>query len=167
MKQQTVPKNQKSYSMENLAREKKCDLIKSRIYIRWGEKCFFCRLNYETTRILKNNPMATLEFSQVFFFVFDKDTPLADTEFTVAADTVYKIESAGIGGAKGSIFLRNDFGNPDIEKTTKIATLFTSIGDNDYRPSPLPYSLPAGFTGNLFLEGEGVATVSIVEYNIV
>jgi hypothetical protein len=111
--------------------------------------------------------MATLAFSQALLYVFDKNTALVDRTFTVPADTVYKIESAGIGGTKGSIFLRNDFGNPDDPDTTKIATLFTSIGDNNYAPSPLPFTLPAGFTGNLFLDGEGVATVSIIEYDIV
>ena len=107
--------------------------------------------------------MADLQFSQVILYTFNKANPQT---ITVPSGKIYKIESAGIGGTNGAIFLRTNFGSPVVPDSTRVAIIFTTVGDDNFS-SPLPYWLPAGFTGNLYADTENVATVSITEYLVV
>lgn len=110
--------------------------------------------------------MAQLVFSQVIVYTFDKS---AAQNITVPGGKVWKIESAGIGGTNGAIFLRTTV---LTVADVKIAILFSSIGDDDFS-SPLPYWLPADFSGNFYTETANVAeptvtaaSISITEYDI-
>ena len=81
---------------------------------------------------------------------------------TIPSGSVWKIESAGVGGTKGTIYLRKDLLNNQnvLVPNTKIAILFSSIGDEDYS-SVLPFWLPAGFVGTIYNDSLETACVSI------
>ncbi|CAN5355285.1 hypothetical protein BH09BAC5_BH09BAC5_12680 [soil metagenome] len=72
----------------------------------------------------------TLGFSQVIVTSLDQGI---DSIITIPAGRIWKIESAGIGGTNGVIYLKKN-------ATDKIAILFSSIGNDDYS-SPLPFWL--------------------------
>lgn len=86
---------------------------------------------------------------------------------TIPSGSIWKIESAGVGGTKGTIYLRKDLLNNKNEMVpnTKIAILFSSIGDEDYS-SVLPFWLPAGFVGTIYNDSLETACVSISVYTI-
>jgi hypothetical protein len=115
--------------------------------------------------------MTQLEFSQVIVYTFDKS---AAQSITVPSGKVWKIESAGLGGSNGSIFLRTTV---LTVADTRIAILFSTIRNDDFS-SPLPYWLPENFTGSLYTDTADATTpdssipptaasVSISEYDIV
>ena len=80
---------------------------------------------------------------------------------TVPSGCVWKVESAGVGGTNGAIYLlKGTLPDPD-----KIAILATSIGDDDYA-AQLPYWLEENFAGYLSNESNYQGSVSITEYAI-
>ena len=115
--------------------------------------------------------MSQLEFSQVIVYTFDKS---AAQNISVPSGKVWKIESAGIGGTNGSIFLRTTvLSVADV----RIAILFSTIKNDDFS-SPMPYWLAAGFSGSLYSDTADATTadgsipptsasVSITEYTII
>lgn len=101
-----------------------------------------------------------LDFSQVILITINANTTTGSV-LTVPSDCVWKIESAGVGGTNGAIYLLQDFGvSPPPEK---IAIIGTTIGDDDYA-SNLPYWLPSGFTARFQNESGYTGSVSITEY---
>ncbi|MBI3509763.1 MAG: hypothetical protein HY064_03800 [Bacteroidetes bacterium] len=104
--------------------------------------------------------MATYEltFNRVFILTL---APNTDSSIAVPSGYVWKIESVGIGGTKGVVYLKSSSSSDD-----KIAILFSSIGDDDYA-SPLPFWLGETFTGGFFRNESGFkGSVSITEYFI-
>jgi hypothetical protein len=102
--------------------------------------------------------MSTFEltFSRVIVTTL---TPNTDSSFTVPSGYVWKIESAGIAGTNGVVYLKSN-------SNEKIAILFSSINRNDYS-SPLPYWLNDAFSSGKFLnESNFPGSVSITEYFI-
>lgn len=77
--------------------------------------------------------------------------------FTVTSGKIWKIESVGIGGSKGAVYLRKG--------TDKIAILFSTIQDNDYG-SQLPFWLDDTFAGDFVNDSNDAASVCITEWNI-
>lgn len=102
----------------------------------------------------------TPEFSQVFLTQLAPGATSPD--FTVPADKIWKIESAGIGGTKGAIYLNSGTG---VTLKT-VAIIFSTISDNDYGVH-LPFTLPAGFVGSIKNDSNNDALVSITEYELV
>jgi hypothetical protein len=113
--------------------------------------------------------MRTLEFSQVINYTFDKS---AAQSITVPSGKVWKIESAGLGGTNGAVFLRTTvLSVPDV----RIAILFSTIKSDDFS-SPFPYWLNENFTGSFYTDTADAtvdasipptaASVSITEYNV-
>jgi hypothetical protein len=103
------------------------------------------------------------EISDVLLYTINPGDALSISAIPVK--TVWKIESAGIGNTKGAIYLRTDVVN-DLSVTvpnTKIAILFSTIGDDDYS-SPLPFWLPPGFVGTILNDSTDTASVSITVY---
>jgi hypothetical protein len=105
-------------------------------------------------------PTYELTFSKVIMKIVSP-SPATATAVIVPAGCVWKIESAGIGGTNGAIFLLNN-ASPDPEK---IAILATSIGDDDYA-APLPYWLEENFSGYFSNESSYKGSVSITEFVI-
>jgi len=99
-----------------------------------------------------------LQFNQVIIFTMDGLTP---QPFTVPANKVWKIESAGSGYYSSTVYMRDASANI-------LALLYSS--DANYRVN-LPYWLPSGFTGDFYRSGNvpsgPKSTVSIIEFNIV
>src|ERR1041385_6242646 len=98
--------------------------------------------------------MPVLVFNRVVLFNL---FPGTDVSVTIPSTAVWKIESAGIGGTKGVIYLK-------ANATDKIAILFSSIGEDEYA-APLPFWLGDTFTGG-YLRNESAfqGSVSITEY---
>ena len=106
-----------------------------------------------------------LLFSQIILIVVDGNTT-TPVLYTVPAGCVWKIESAGVAGSNGTIYLMQDYGtSPPAPAPDKIAILATSIGEDDYA-SQLPYWLPTGFTARFRNESGFKGSVSITEYVI-
>ena len=99
--------------------------------------------------------------SDVLLYTIDPGDFLDITSGLIPSGTIWKIESAGIGGTKGAIYLRKNLTNPN----TKIAILFSTFGDDDYS-SPLPFWLPSGFVGTIFNDSTDSACVSITVYTL-
>ena len=95
----------------------------------------------------------TLSFSRVITTLVNSN--IDSDPFTVPADCVWKIESAGVGGTNGAIYL--------LQGSDKIAILATTIGDDDYA-SPLPFWLEASFAGKFRNESNYKGVISITEY---
>lgn len=100
--------------------------------------------------------MASLNFSQVLLFTFDKTNPL---QVQLASGKVYCIESIGIAGANGTIYLQDNNTTPD-----NLAILFTTIDADDFAAA-MPFWLPPGFDGWLFNDSAYKCAVSVREYD--
>ncbi len=99
--------------------------------------------------------MATLNFNKVYVNIIPADTSI---NFTVTSGKIWKIESVGIGGTKGAVYLKVG--------VTNIAILFSTIQDNDYG-SLLPYWLDDTVVGGQFVnDSNNAASVCITEWNI-
>lgn len=99
--------------------------------------------------------MSTLTFNAVFVNTIPADSSLA---FTVNSGKIWKIESVGIGGTKGAVYLKK---GADL-----VAILFSTIQDNDYG-SQLPFWLDDTVSGEFVNDSNNGASVSITEWNIV
>jgi hypothetical protein len=101
--------------------------------------------------------MPVPDFTQVILIelAVGEELPVA-----VPTDRIWKIESAGIAGANGTLFLRNNETEPE-----SISILFSTIDNNDYG-SVLPFWLPEGFTGNVLNDSRFKAALSITEYAV-
>jgi hypothetical protein len=108
-----------------------------------------------------------LELSEVRVETINPGKFLDIDSGAIASGKIWKIESAGVGGTKGTIYLRQDLLNNQNEMVpnTKIAILFSSIGDEDYS-SVLPFWLPAGFVGTIYNDSLETACVSIAIYTL-
>ena len=98
----------------------------------------------------------TLSFSQVIVTTLDINTASA---FTVPADCIWKVESAGIAGTKGLIYLQDS-------SSHNLAILFSSFNNDDYG-APLPFWLSQGFAGSFMNASEFKSVISITEYVVV
>lgn len=100
----------------------------------------------------------TLQFNQVIVVILDLSNPFA---FTVPANKVWKIESAGSGYYSSTVYMRDAAAN-------RLATLYTNNRDDR---AQLPYWLPSGFAGDFIRFGNTSsapkATVSIIEFNVI
>ncbi|HTF04231.1 MAG TPA: hypothetical protein VK826_09395 [Bacteroidia bacterium] len=99
---------------------------------------------------------ASLNFSQVLLYTFDKLNP---QEITLGSGKALKIESIGISGSNGTVFLQNN-------AEENLAILFSTIDRNDYGAS-FPFWLPPGFDGFLFNDSNHTCAVSATEYDFV
>ncbi|HET6992923.1 MAG TPA: hypothetical protein VFJ43_16445, partial [Bacteroidia bacterium] len=81
--------------------------------------------------------MAVFAISDVRLETINPGDFLDITSTSIPTGQIWKIESAGIGGTKGALYLRKDLAEAD----TKIAILFSTIGEDNYS-SPLPFWLP-------------------------
>jgi hypothetical protein len=97
---------------------------------------------------------ASLTFSQIRLYMFDKPNP---AQITLGSGKALKIESIGISGANGTIFLQN-------AAEENLAILFSTIENNDYGAS-FPFWLPPGFDGFLFNDSNFNCAVSATEYD--
>ena len=98
--------------------------------------------------------MATLDFAEVIVVTIPSGQ---SSSINLDSGTVWKIESAGIGGTSGSVFLRNN-------ASEQVAMLFSSVNEHDYG-SPLPFWLNAGFQGSFLNDSSYSAAVSITRYS--
>ena len=103
-----------------------------------------------------------LDFSKAILVTIDSNA--TSNVYTVPADCIWKIESAGVGGTNGAIYLLQDHGTPP-PAPEKIAILGTTIGDDDYA-CKLPFWLESGFTARFQNESGYKGSVSITEYVI-
>lgn len=101
----------------------------------------------------------TPTFSQVILFQLNPGE--LSSPFTVTANTIWKIESVGIGGTKGAVYLTDSTNNAN-----NLAILFSSTSNDDYG-SRLPFTLPAGFTGKFRNDSLNKAIISVTEYQLV
>lgn len=97
---------------------------------------------------------ATLAFSRVVLFTFDKSTPQT---ILIPANKIFKIESVGVAGSNGSVFLQDNAQN-------NLAILFSTIDSNDFGAA-LPFWIPAGFDGFLYNDSAHKCAVSITEFD--
>lgn len=102
--------------------------------------------------------MATLTFAQVLLYTFDKANP---QPINLASDKVWKIDSIGIAGANGTVYLRDNSPVP-----VNLAILFSTIDKNDYG-AKMPFGIKPGFQGWLFNDSNHICAVSITEYDFV
>lgn len=100
----------------------------------------------------------TLEFSQILLHTFSKGESL---EIDLPSNKVWKIESIGIAGANGTVFLQDHAVTP-----VNLAILFSTIDKNDYGAN-MPFWIQAGFQGWLYNDSNHKCAVSITEYDIV
>jgi hypothetical protein len=100
--------------------------------------------------------MATMTFSQVQIINL---TPNAAVNINVDASTIWKIESAGLGGTKGTIYLLDDHITP-----RKIAMLYSSVDQDNYG-SPMPFWI-SDFDGKIVNESNFQGCVSVTVYSI-
>lgn len=100
----------------------------------------------------------TLEISQILLHTFNKANPL---EIDLPADKVWKIESIGIAGANGTVFLQDHAVAP-----VNLAILFSTIDKNDYG-AKMPFWIKPGFQGWLYNDSSHNCAVSITEYDVV
>ncbi len=99
--------------------------------------------------------MASLNFNKIYVNTIPADSFI---NFTVTSGKIWKIESVGIGGTKGAVYLKVGADN--------IAILFSTIQDNDYG-SQLPYWLDDTVVGGKFVnDSNNAASVCITEWNI-
>jgi hypothetical protein len=100
--------------------------------------------------------MASLNFNRIYINTIPADSFIL---FTVTSGKIWKIESVGIGGTKGAVYLR-------AATNDNIAILFSTIQDNDYG-SQLPYWLDDTAVSWKFVnDSNNVASVCITEWNI-
>jgi hypothetical protein len=99
--------------------------------------------------------MAELSFNKVYVLTVPADDAL---EFEVITGKIWKIESVGIGGPKGAVYLKRG--------TDNIAILFSTFQDNDYG-SKLPYWLDDTVSGEFVNDSNSAASVCITEWNVV
>ena len=85
-------------------------------------------------------------------------SPASPVGITVSTGTVWKIESAGVGGINGTVLLQDALNKP-------IAILYSSVDQNTYG-SPLPFWLEEGFTGSFKNDSKFMACVSVTIYTI-
>lgn len=104
--------------------------------------------------------MAELYFVEVQTFSVLKNASL---EITLDENTVWKIESAGIGGANGTLFL-NDHSLPDDQEP--VAILYSSIDEHNFGAS-MPFWLKPSFTGSVLNDSSYSASVSVTVYTTV
>lgn len=98
-----------------------------------------------------------LEFAQVIVTEIPKRTTSPGTaSIDVPAGKIWKIESAGIGGTNGALYLKTG--------VNLVAILFTTI-NRDLYTSQLPFWLPPDFSGELVNDSGERAIVSITEWN--
>ena len=100
----------------------------------------------------------TLQFNKVIVVTLDGSNPFA---FTVPANKVWKIESAGSGYYSSTIYLREPSGD-------RLAYIYTNSVNDQVR---FPYWLPSGFSGDFYRIGNIASgpksTVSIIEFNVI
>lgn len=101
---------------------------------------------------------ASLEFSAVRLFSFDKANPL---QVQLSAGKIYKIESIGIAGSNGTVYLQNN----DSPAPENIAILYTTIDDDP--GAAMPFWLPPEFDGWLYNDSPYLCAVSVTEYNYI
>ena len=101
--------------------------------------------------------MASLTFSRVLLYTFDKSNPL---QIQLPGNKLFKIESIGIAGANGTVYLQDDSPEPE-----NLAILFSTIDKNDYGAT-LPFWLPATFNGWLYNDSSHNCAVSVTEYDV-
>jgi hypothetical protein len=96
---------------------------------------------------------ATLTLSQIHLYTFDKLSP----QQIALKSKVLKIESVGISGTNGTIYLQNSAGE-------NLAILFSTFESNDYGAS-FPFWLPPDFDGFIFNDSNHKCAVSATEYD--
>lgn len=102
--------------------------------------------------------MAEPVFAQVIVTEIAKKTDVPGTvSIEVPAGKIWKIESAGIGGTNGTVYLKTG--------TELIAILFTTI-NRDLYSVHLPFWLAQNFEGELVNDSNERAVVSITEWTI-
>lgn len=97
---------------------------------------------------------ATLSFSRVILFTFDKNNPQS---IILPSNKIYKIESVGIAGSNGTVFLQDS-------AHVNLAILFSTIDSNDFGAA-FPFWIPPGFDGFLYNDSAHKCAVSITEYD--
>jgi hypothetical protein len=103
--------------------------------------------------------MANLNLEDVQLFSILKGESL---EISLDEITVWKIESAGIGGSNGTLFL-NDHSLADDQEP--IAMLYTSVNEHNFG-SPVPFWLKPTFNGSILNDSSFSASVSVTIYTI-
>ncbi|HET6990474.1 MAG TPA: hypothetical protein VFJ43_04080 [Bacteroidia bacterium] len=101
---------------------------------------------------------ATLIFKEILTISILKNSTAT---IDINTGTVWKIESAGIGGSSGTIVLNNGALAADQQE---IAVLY-SIANNQVFGSPLPYWIQPGFSGTFLNNSSFTASVSITVYD--
>lgn len=94
-------------------------------------------------------------------FVITLNANSSSQSIVIPSGYVWKIESAGVGGTNGTIYLKSGSDN--------IAILFSSVHNNQYA-SLLPFWLDATFSGGTFRnenEGGFKGVISVSEYYLV
>lgn len=123
--------------------------------------CFkFQKTQSETfTNLDLQNMAATLAFQEIKTISISKGKPF---EIGTDSRTVWKIESAGIGGTSGSLLLVN----ADLPAgQQEIAILYSAVEDKVFG-SPLPYWIQANFKGRFLNDSSYTASVSITVYSV-
>lgn len=100
---------------------------------------------------------ATLELSQLRLYTFDKANP---QQIQLSAGKALKIESIGIAGSNGTIYLQDN----SSPAPKNLAILFTTIDEEDLG-ADLPFWLPPGFEGWLHNDSPYMCAVSATEYD--
>lgn len=100
--------------------------------------------------------MATMTFSEVQIINL---TPNVAVDISMDASTIWKIESAGLGGTKGTIYLLDN----NIP-ARKIAMLYSSVDEDNYG-SPMPFWI-SNFDGKILNESNFQGCVSVTIFSI-
>lgn len=101
---------------------------------------------------------AALNFSLLRLYSFDKGNP---QQIQLPSNKALKIESIGIAGTKGTIYLQDNSITPK-----NLAILFTTIDESDYGAA-MPFWLPPGFNGWIYNDSGYMCAVSATEYDFV
>lgn len=104
--------------------------------------------------------MAELFFVEVQTFSILKNASL---DVVLDENTTWKIESVGIGGANGTLFL-NDHDLADDQEP--IAILYSAINEHNFG-SVMPFWIRPSFNGSVLNDSSFSATVSVTVYTTV